>query len=102
MIVTGSAYALDSRRAALVAFLLRASAAHSSVVIAQHDVVLGRREVEQAFDRDHRTCAEIARDMDRYRALTRERSEVEPVVGRFREFERAESDVSAASEMALS
>ncbi|MEO8302865.1 MAG: peptide chain release factor 1 [Betaproteobacteria bacterium] len=43
---------------------------------------------------------EIARDMDRYRALTRERAEVEPVVARFREYERAEGDVAAANEMA--
>ena len=43
---------------------------------------------------------EIARDMDRYRALTRERAEVEPVVARFHEYVRAEGDVAAANEMA--
>jgi len=43
---------------------------------------------------------EVVRDMDRYRALTRERSEIEPVVAHFAEYERAESDVATADEMA--
>ncbi len=40
------------------------------------------------------------RDLDRYRALTRERAEIEPVVARFREYEQAEGDLAAAQEMA--
>jgi peptide chain release factor 1 len=38
--------------------------------------------------------------MDRYRALTRERSEIEPVVARYAEYRRAEGDVAAVEEMA--
>ena len=38
--------------------------------------------------------------MDRYRALTRERADIEPVVARYREYARAEADVAAADEMA--
>src|SRR6478735_652724 len=43
---------------------------------------------------------DAVRDLDRYRALTRERAEIEPVVARFREYEHAEGDVAAANEMA--
>ena len=43
---------------------------------------------------------DAVRDLDRYRALTRERAEIEPVVARFRDYEHAEGDVAAASEMA--
>jgi peptide chain release factor 1 len=43
---------------------------------------------------------EVVRDLDRYRALNRERAEIEPVVSRFREYERAEGDLATASEMA--
>ena len=43
---------------------------------------------------------DVVRDMDRYRALTRERSEIEPVVARFREYGAAEGDLAAANEMA--
>ena len=43
---------------------------------------------------------DVVRDMDRYRALTKERSEIEPVVARFREYGEAEGDVAAANEMA--
>ena len=43
---------------------------------------------------------DVVRDMDRYRSLTRERSEIEPVVARFREFGQAEGDVATANEMA--
>jgi peptide chain release factor 1 len=43
---------------------------------------------------------EVVRDLDRYRALNRERAEIEPVVTRFREYEQAEGDVATASEMA--
>jgi peptide chain release factor 1 len=43
---------------------------------------------------------DAVRDLDRYRALTRERAEIEPVVARFREYEQAEGDVATANEMA--
>ena len=43
---------------------------------------------------------DVVRDMDRYRALTRERSEIEPVVARFHEYGEAEGDLAAANEMA--
>jgi peptide chain release factor 1 len=43
---------------------------------------------------------EVVRDMDRYRALTRERADIEPVVVRFREYTGAEGDVATANEMA--
>ncbi len=46
------------------------------------------------------SSADVVRDLDRYRALTRERAEIEPVVARFAEYERAEGDVGAANEMA--
>ncbi|MDQ6619281.1 MAG: peptide chain release factor 1 [Pseudomonadota bacterium] len=42
---------------------------------------------------------ESTRDMDRYRALTRERAEIEPVVLRFREYMAAASDLAAAQEL---
>jgi len=40
------------------------------------------------------------RDMDRYRALTRERAEIEPIVERFREYTAASSDLATAEELA--
>jgi peptide chain release factor 1 len=43
---------------------------------------------------------DATRDLDRYRALARERAEIDPVVARFAEFERAEADLAAAVEMA--
>jgi peptide chain release factor 1 len=43
---------------------------------------------------------DATRDMDRYRALARERSDLEPVVARFRDYRRAEGDVEAADELA--
>ena len=43
---------------------------------------------------------DVVRDMDRYRALTKERADIEPVVARYREYTRAEDDVTAANEMA--
>jgi peptide chain release factor 1 len=43
---------------------------------------------------------DATRDFDRYRNLARERAEIDPVVARFGEFERAEADLSAAVEMA--
>ena len=42
---------------------------------------------------------EIASDMDKFRKLSRERAEVEPVATAFGEYERAEADVAAAQEM---
>jgi peptide chain release factor 1 len=44
--------------------------------------------------------AEAVRDMDRYRAMTKERAEIEPVVASFREWQGAEGDVAAAQEIA--
>jgi peptide chain release factor 1 len=46
------------------------------------------------------SSADVVRDMDRYRALTKERAGIEPVVARFREYLAAEGDVAAADEMA--
>ncbi len=43
---------------------------------------------------------DVVRDMDRYRALTRERADIEPVVASYRDYARAESDVAAADELA--
>ncbi len=43
---------------------------------------------------------DVVRDMDRYRALTKERSEIEPVVAGFRDYLVAEGDLAAAEEMA--
>ena len=42
---------------------------------------------------------EIASDMDRYRKITRERSELEPVVAVFNAFLATEGDIEAAQEM---
>ena len=41
----------------------------------------------------------IASDMDRFRALTKERAEIEPVVQKAKEFNKAESDLETANEM---
>src|SRR5438046_2914838 len=43
---------------------------------------------------------DVVRDMDRYRALTRERADIEPVVARYKEYALAEADVATANEMA--
>ena len=43
---------------------------------------------------------EATRDMDRYRSLTRERAEIEPVVARFGEFAKSEADLATAIELA--
>jgi peptide chain release factor 1 len=43
---------------------------------------------------------DATRDLDRFRVLARERAEIDPVVARFAEFERAEADVAAAVELA--
>jgi peptide chain release factor 1 len=48
---------------------------------------------------NHLLAAENAtRDMDRYRALSREHAEIDPIVARFREFTQAEADLVAANE----
>jgi peptide chain release factor 1 len=43
---------------------------------------------------------EATRDLDRYRLLTRERAEIDPVVTRFGEFQKAEGDLATAVELA--
>ena len=43
---------------------------------------------------------DATRDLDRYRVLARERAEIDPVVGRYAEFTRAEADLAAAAELA--
>ena len=42
---------------------------------------------------------DAVRDMDRYRALSKERADIEPVVQSYREYGRAEEDIVAADEM---
>jgi peptide chain release factor 1 len=43
---------------------------------------------------------DAARDLDRYRALTKEHAEIAPVVARFQEYQAAEHDAAAADELA--
>ena len=43
---------------------------------------------------------DAARDLDRYRALTKEHAELAPVVARFQEYKAAEHDAAAADELA--
>ena len=43
---------------------------------------------------------EATRDLDRYRTMSRERAEIDPVVARFGEFGEAEADLAAAVELA--
>ncbi|HRE17358.1 MAG TPA: PCRF domain-containing protein, partial [Rhodocyclaceae bacterium] len=42
---------------------------------------------------------DAARDMERFRKLSRERSELEPVVARFAEYRQAETDIRDAEAM---
>jgi peptide chain release factor 1 len=42
---------------------------------------------------------DVTRDLDRYRALTREHAEITPVVSLYRDWERSERDLAAAGEM---
>ena len=42
---------------------------------------------------------EVTRDLDRYRALTKEHSDIDPVVALYRKYRQAESDLVAAQEM---
>jgi peptide chain release factor 1 len=47
---------------------------------------------------DHLLAAEdAARDMDRYRSLSKEHAEIDPVVARFRDYTQAEADLAAAA-----
>ena len=45
------------------------------------------------------SSAEATRDMNRFRALGQERAEIEPVVTRFHEYNRAQADLLGAQEM---
>jgi peptide chain release factor 1 len=47
----------------------------------------------------HLSDEHAARDMNRFRALGQERSEIEPVVSRFQDYRRAESDLQSAQQM---
>ncbi|HET9046300.1 MAG TPA: peptide chain release factor 1 [Casimicrobiaceae bacterium] len=50
---------------------------------------------------DHLLAAEDAtRDLDRYRAMTKEHSEIAPVVARLRDYEKAEADLAGAAAFA--
>jgi peptide chain release factor 1 len=50
---------------------------------------------------DHLLAAEDAtRDLDRYRAMTKEHAEIEPVVARLRDYEKAEADLAGAAAFA--
>jgi len=42
---------------------------------------------------------DAARDLDRYRALTREHAEITPIVALYREWEQSGRDLAAAREM---
>ena len=42
---------------------------------------------------------DVTRDLDRYRALTREHAEISPVVALYRDWQRAELDLAAAQDM---
>jgi peptide chain release factor 1 len=46
------------------------------------------------------SAEDATRDLDRYRALTREHAEIEPVVAQFRRYGATEGDLAAAQEMA--
>jgi len=46
------------------------------------------------------SAEDATRDLDRYRALTREHAEIEDVVDRFRDYRRAESDLKTADDLA--
>ena len=42
---------------------------------------------------------DVTSNMDQFRALSKERAEIEPVVLKAKEYERAEEDLAAAEEM---
>jgi peptide chain release factor 1 len=42
---------------------------------------------------------DVTRDLDRYRALTKEHSDIDPVVALYRKYRQAEADLVAADEM---
>jgi peptide chain release factor 1 len=46
------------------------------------------------------SAEDATRDLDRYRALTREHADIEPVVAQYRKYGAAEADLAAAQEMA--
>ncbi len=46
------------------------------------------------------SAEDATRDLDRYRALTREHAEIEPVVAQYRRYGATEADLAAAQEMA--
>ncbi len=46
------------------------------------------------------SAEDATRDLDRYRALTREHADIEPVVAHYRKYGAAEADLAAAQEMA--
>jgi peptide chain release factor 1 len=46
------------------------------------------------------SSGDATRDLDRYRAMTREHSELQPVVAGYREFQRAQADLAEALDMA--
>ena len=45
---------------------------------------------------------DVTRDLDRYRALTKEHSDLTPVVAKFREYQEAEGDLATAVDMGRS
>lgn len=45
------------------------------------------------------SAEDVTRDLDRYRALTKEHAEVEPAVALYRQYRQAEADLAAAQEM---
>ena len=45
-------------------------------------------------------ASDVVSNLDRYRALTKEHADLDPVIARFRDFRRAEADLAAAAELA--
>ncbi len=45
-------------------------------------------------------ASDVVSNLDRYRALTKEHADLDPVIARFREFRLAEADLAAAAELA--
>src|SRR5512132_838966 len=46
------------------------------------------------------SAEDATRDLERYRAWTKEHAEIDPVVGRYRDYQRAADDLAAAQDMA--
>jgi len=64
-----------------------------------------RTKLEQLSSRLEELNALLAaedatRDLDRFRALSKEHAELDPIVARFRDFARSEADIAAAEELA--